>query len=338
MARLDAYVLHSNYDTSDEGQARKRERDKRLLALDLEDRPDHPFVLFNLGMTSHYLGEHEEAITWLQKSIAKAGPNESHVRKAYSMLGSSLRALGRNNEAKETFMEGLTAVGADPEIQFYLAQMAADAGNHVEAIWRYESVFAANLDGTFSSFDRGILGYKTLHNLALSLVATNRYMDAANAWRQALNGQYRPEIAAMFGSAALRFRDHETVKELLHRSESAGALNIWAMLANETCESLGIPFEAIAFAKLNRHPNDAALRLVVAEALLNQGRGEDALPHLFWLNERAIPQGAFFLGALSEEHGQSDKALSWYKRAHELDPSHEETTKRVQRLEGTVSQ
>lgn len=41
IVRLDVEVLHSGYDTSEEGQRRKRERDYRLLDLDLADAPNH---------------------------------------------------------------------------------------------------------------------------------------------------------------------------------------------------------------------------------------------------------------------------------------------------------
>ena len=33
------------------GQEKKRERDLRILHLELAERPEHPFTLFNLGMT-----------------------------------------------------------------------------------------------------------------------------------------------------------------------------------------------------------------------------------------------------------------------------------------------
>ena len=72
IARCEAVVMHSGYDTSVAGQAKKRVRDAKLLTLDLAERPDHPFVLFNLGMTDHYGNEHEGAVSWLRQSIAKA--------------------------------------------------------------------------------------------------------------------------------------------------------------------------------------------------------------------------------------------------------------------------
>ena len=45
-----------------------------LLHLDLADRPKHPFVLFNLGMTYADVGRCAEAAGYLRESIAVAGP------------------------------------------------------------------------------------------------------------------------------------------------------------------------------------------------------------------------------------------------------------------------
>ena len=51
VAWTDIYVVHSGSDHSPEGFQRKLERDLRILNLEFQEHPDHPFVLFNLGMT-----------------------------------------------------------------------------------------------------------------------------------------------------------------------------------------------------------------------------------------------------------------------------------------------
>src|SRR5262245_18422151 len=40
---IDMYVVHSGYDHSPQAQQRKLERDLRLLHLELQERPEHPF-------------------------------------------------------------------------------------------------------------------------------------------------------------------------------------------------------------------------------------------------------------------------------------------------------
>ena len=83
----DLYVTHQNYDRSPEGQAQKRRRDFHLLELDLADRPEHPFVLFNLGMTYLYATrEFEVATQYLRRSLQASHWRDSIVRKAYALL------------------------------------------------------------------------------------------------------------------------------------------------------------------------------------------------------------------------------------------------------------
>ena len=141
----DVVILHAGYDTSPEGQRKKRERDWPLLLLDYEERPDHPFPRFNMGMTYHYsAGGHEAAVEWLRKSIDVSGPHDSTLRKAWSMMGVSLRELGRLEEAEQAFRDGLAQVGTDPELSFQLAITLCSQGRFAEACVLYESMPTGN--------------------------------------------------------------------------------------------------------------------------------------------------------------------------------------------------
>ena len=79
---------------------RKLDRDLRLLRLDLADRPDDPFVLFNLGAIAIERREWDDAIGFLERSLAGSAPSDSIVRKlfayiarAHQMRGESAMAL-----------------------------------------------------------------------------------------------------------------------------------------------------------------------------------------------------------------------------------------------------
>jgi GT2 family glycosyltransferase/tetratricopeptide (TPR) repeat protein len=60
VAWTDIFVVHANSDQSPAGRARKLERDLRILELERRERPDHPFTLFNLGMTLAEAGRFAE--------------------------------------------------------------------------------------------------------------------------------------------------------------------------------------------------------------------------------------------------------------------------------------
>jgi hypothetical protein len=159
VVRCDAVVLHTGYDTSEAGQSKKRERDATLLKLDLDEHPNHPFVLFNLGMTAHFLGDHEEACTWLQKSIDASTGIESHLRKAYALKGLSTRSCVSPRAAIHVLEEGIKQVGWDAELWFHLGVTQAQIGAIDQAIAAYQNVLSQRSDGFYSSVDVAIQGH-----------------------------------------------------------------------------------------------------------------------------------------------------------------------------------
>jgi glycosyltransferase involved in cell wall biosynthesis len=85
----DLYVVHAGSDQTPEGKRRKLERDYRLLELELRDRPDHPFALFNLGMTHNDCGRHEEAAEVFARARLVGADGDSHMASS-SRFGSEV--------------------------------------------------------------------------------------------------------------------------------------------------------------------------------------------------------------------------------------------------------
>lgn len=333
LARLDAYVLHSGYDTTPEGQAKKRKRDIKLLKLDLKDRPNHPFCLFNLGMTYHYTSEHHKAVEWLRKSINASTPAESQLRKAYALLGASLRALGRTKEAEAALRQGLEVVPGDPEIQFYLAQMAAERGDPDAAATLYEALLNSDVRGVFTSMDPGIQGYKARHNLAILYLGLGRYDDAKGHLQASLTNDPRPETAMTLFEAAAERDDLPTCREMLSWMRGVdGYGGHWCQMVARLSQMTGLDPSAHYDAVLRLQPENLNVMKAMALHLLNAGLAESAVPLLDSLQSRGVPEGAFFLGVIAEQTGDVGRALGWYRHALRLNPSHAETAARVERL------
>jgi len=163
----DAFVTHAGYDTSAEGQRRKRERDLRLLQLDLADHPEHPFVHFNVGMTAYYLGDLDKAAHHLERSLALAGPDESHVRKAYALLCGCHRRREDWASARCVAERGLDVCPRDPELLFNMGIILHQQGDLPGAARAYEAILEGSSDAYLRSVDVGIGGFKARHNLAL---------------------------------------------------------------------------------------------------------------------------------------------------------------------------
>lgn len=330
ISRLRGFVLHSGYDTSEQGQARKRERDEKLLKLDLKERPNHPFVLFNLGMTAHYTDDHQGAVKWFERCLKHSQVNESHVRKAYALYGASLKHLGEMEKAKDLLEKGLRDLPEDPEIMFHLAQIESASGNHQGAIEYYNRVLKVDISGYFTSLDPGILGYKTRHNLALAYLALDDYAAARDQWVASLEESPKPEVAFTLFDAALSRHDLETAKRMLAWTlQTMGQGESWANMTIKLADLVGMDALPQLEQALNNTPANLGLRKVYATHLLHRDKAEQAIPHLYQLQAEGIPDGAFFLGVLSEQQGDQQRALGWYRRAYELNPRHQETADRI---------
>src|SRR6185437_10615142 len=113
---------------------KKRERDFRLLALDLRDRPDHPFVLFNLGMTHLYATkEYEVAAHYLRRSLDCSDWRDSIVRKAYAMLTTTRIFTLDWDAAMVANEEGRSYYPEDAELLFQAGQIYQQVGRFDDA-------------------------------------------------------------------------------------------------------------------------------------------------------------------------------------------------------------
>lgn len=186
IAWTDLFVVHAGADQSAEGKARKIDRDLKLLDLDLRDRPDNPFVYFNLGMTYGEAERWDEAVAALERSLALSTPGESQVRKTYALLAANFMKLGRHADARQACAEGLRRFPHDCELLFRQAMLAHDAGSLAEAERDYLAVLCNREPRHFTSIDAGVLGYKTHHNLAIVYADLGALEKAEAQWRQAV--------------------------------------------------------------------------------------------------------------------------------------------------------
>lgn len=333
-----AIVLHSGYDTSVEGQQKKRARDEKLLKLDLNERPDHPFVLFNLGMTAHYCGDHRDAISWFRKCIDKSGANDSHVRKAFALLGASHRYLGDLNSAIASFAEGTAKVGPDPELDFQCAMTLFEKGRLVEAKEKYLAM-PLDISGFFSSIDIGILGYKRSANLGRICLNLGDYQGAKEWLLKAYDENPRVQETALdVVNAALEREDYRTAQATLDKiRQRSGPTQEWADIQARMLELRGQSVEDFLQHTASVHPAAIGPRLVLARRMLQSGLEREAAVHLEILDGLGCAEAAYFRGISATRLGDFPKALVHMERALKLNPAHEPTLQQVTALRTAVS-
>jgi hypothetical protein len=78
-------VRHTGY-TEAALRERKLQRDCESLEAELAERPDDPFVLFNLGAIAVERQDWSTALGHLQRSLRGSAPTDSIVRKLFALL------------------------------------------------------------------------------------------------------------------------------------------------------------------------------------------------------------------------------------------------------------
>jgi GT2 family glycosyltransferase/tetratricopeptide (TPR) repeat protein len=337
--RCAAYVLHSGYDTSPEGQEKKRARDERLLMLDLQDRPGHPFVLFNLGMTAHHLGDHQKAIEWLEKCLAVARPTESIVRKTYSMLAVSLRETGRLEDAVATLRKGLKSVGEDPELRFQMGLMLTAAGSLEEAAESYEQALCLDTSGFLTSIDIGILGFKTRHNLAGVYASMGRRGDAKRHLRQALKDAptFMQSVFLLFDLSILD-NEFETAKEMMERVRcEEGPSGNWIEMLIKYSEATGGPDKVPVTLEqsVGAGADESTVTRACGRWALRRGDTAYGVRILSRIAERDA-ESSYYLGVEAMRRGCFEEALDWMQRSASINPGHEDTARQVESLKSML--
>jgi tetratricopeptide (TPR) repeat protein len=194
VAWSDVYVVHSGSDQSPQAQKKKFERDLRILELELAERPEHPFTLFNLGMTYVHTARFGEATGYLRRSIARSNPDESHLRKVYALLVYAEMRQGCREEALGTCRRGLRLFPHDAELRFREGVLLHELGRLQESRLAYSAVLTNREDRHFSSVDRALTGFKAHQNLAVLATDMGDLAGAEREWREVVRAVpcYRP--------------------------------------------------------------------------------------------------------------------------------------------------
>ena len=133
----DLTVRHTGY-VDKELRARKLERDIAILQRELEERPDDPFVLFNLGAIAVERCDWRKALWFLERSLAGSKPADSIVRKLFALIARAHQMMGDTQAALETCAKGLEVNPEDAELWFRKAVVHRHRGESSEAekCWR----------------------------------------------------------------------------------------------------------------------------------------------------------------------------------------------------------
>lgn len=134
------------------------------------------------------------SLAWFPVPVKVSQAGESHLRKAYALLISSLGRLDRQDEAWTVCQQALGLFPDDPELRFRSGILLHPLGRLEEAIAAYQTVLYDRPLRQFQSLDAGLNNYKARHNLALVYEDLGRLSEAEREWRIVVKDQ--PHYAA----------------------------------------------------------------------------------------------------------------------------------------------
>jgi GT2 family glycosyltransferase/tetratricopeptide (TPR) repeat protein len=276
----DVTILHTGY-TDEALRKRKLERDLRLLRLDEKDHPDDPFIFFNLGSVLRELRQSADALPYLKRSLKSSHPEDSIVRKLYSMIAQCERELESVDKALATCAEGRAIYPHDAELLYVESLLFSDKGDKRAAEDRLKKLISGRESEHLSSAAVGLRGHKARHNLAMIYLEDKRYSEAESQWRAALLDEpaFYPAHVGL-GEALLqrrawaRLEEQATVLRQLgmRGQEEAEALLGRAMMERQEFQSAQAHFRKV----LERFPFSLNLRILHSHSILKEGKDDRA--------------------------------------------------------------
>ena len=190
MKWTDLTVRHTGY-VDKALRARKIDRDTKILKAELEDRPNDPFVLFNLGAIAVERRDWSEALGYLKRSLAGSAPTDSIVRKLFALLARTHQMMGDSRGALAACAKGLELDPKDAELWFRKGMVHRQRGESSEAEKCWRLILTLKRPDQFCSVDQGIYGHLTRRNLAVLAAergdhAEVRRLVGGRAWPNAL--------------------------------------------------------------------------------------------------------------------------------------------------------
>ena len=109
--QLQTVLGHSGYCMDEETRQRKSKRNLELLFKELEDAPDDPYLLYQIGKGYQMIYDHENAIRYFEKGLSYHPDEEldyvAHMRASYESEKRYLEALKNGSRADMDFQNAL---------------------------------------------------------------------------------------------------------------------------------------------------------------------------------------------------------------------------------------
>ena len=308
---------------------RKRERDLRLLQLELAERPGHPFTLFNLGMTYSHIGRHQEAVACSaeHRGVRRQGFSGAKGLRTSCVLAE--RNPVKSKPPASVVAKAWSCFRATSSSKFRWGVLLQRAGRLREAAAAYQEVLSLPALKEFASVDRGIRGFKTRQNLAVLYGDLGDLERSEEQWRRSWP---RFQATVQDGEGWDRFWCVAAVMTRLGSwSGTCSSRRRWKRRPD--CWPAGLRRHRVVLARPGRNwrrsPTDQrilSLSAGCANCCLNTAsrslRGGAAPTHAARPADASAPHN---LGTVCLRTGRFGEAVQCYREALRLRPAHAQT-------------
>ncbi|WP_315852320.1 glycosyltransferase [Paludisphaera rhizosphaerae] len=177
----DAVVRHVGYNDP-AVRRRKLDRDRAILESEAAERPDDPFVLFNLGQLDLEVGDPRGALGHLRASLAGSTPADSITSKLHALIARAHQVLGEPDAALAACAAGLADEPDDVELLFRKGVLHRLGGDAASARACWERILTVRRPEKFASVDESLFGWATHRNLAVLAEERGDLAEARGRW------------------------------------------------------------------------------------------------------------------------------------------------------------
>ena len=163
--RTDIVIHHLGYQEPEMRQ-RKRERNLRLLRLEMEENPRDGFIYFNLANATMDAGRVEEALGYMEKALEHAPKGASYLPKVYFLMAGACHLLARDDEALRHCRLGKKQFPKAVDLWFQEGVLLLAKGDLAGARESFETILELPRQGNYVGMDPELSGSRTRHNLA----------------------------------------------------------------------------------------------------------------------------------------------------------------------------
>ena len=155
--------------------------------LEVEERPDDPFVLFNLErMSARRTARVASGFAYLNRSLAGSAPTDSIVCKWFALIARTHQITGDFQAALATCARELELMPEDAELCFRKGIVHRHRGESSEAERCWRLIFTLARPEQFRSVDPGIYGHLTRRNLAALAAERGDLDEVGRLWEEVL--------------------------------------------------------------------------------------------------------------------------------------------------------